>query len=131
VAHEGLIGRRICEPRPLGGPLEHPQSDSRYLRDSIEKIGLKRADLDGAGFPTKNPSKNPTKLPSKPVADPRTTAGQAKTPTGRGFRPATPQRPPVPDLKAHRSEDYRWASTGARNASGHAQPGGPKKSTAG
>ena len=72
VAHERLIGRRICEPHPLGGPLEHHQTDSRYLLVSVGIIGLKRAVLDGAGFPSGNPSKNPPKLPSKPVADPRT-----------------------------------------------------------
>ena len=54
VAHEGLIGRRICEPRPLGGSLEHPQSDSRYLHDSVGIIGLRRAGIDGAGFPKGN-----------------------------------------------------------------------------
>ena len=69
--------------------------------------------------------------PRRCLARARCTARPGKTPTGRGFRPATPQRPPVPDLKPHRPEECRWASTGARNASGHAQPGGPKKSTAG
>ena len=54
------------------------------------------------------------------------TARLAEKPTGRGFRPATPQRPSEPDLKPHGAEEGGWGSTGARNASGHAKPGRQK-----